>query len=294
MSTPYSENVFSEVETQPWEEVQAMQEDLLVEQVSYLVEYSEFYSERFDEWDLDPANIKSVEDFRQLPFTEKSDERDNQVDPTRAQPLGPHQAADREDINRIMSSSGTTGEPTFFGLTEDDLDAWIEMCARSVYAAGVRPNDVFVHAIGRTMVPGGLPYIQGIERTGATAVPAGDGSTERILKTTEKLNADGLFSTASHHQYLIDHAPETVGKEVGEMALAKLIGGGEPGMANPEIRKQLYDSYGAERALRKSWVSATSLRHCRASAPRRTGCTWSVKSTFTWNSSTLKPRSTWI
>lgn len=248
MSAPYSENVFSEIETRPWNEIREMQEVILLEQVEYLAENSEFYQDRFDEWDVDPEDIETIEDFRQIPFTKKNDERDNQVAPTRTQPLGSHQAADRYDINRIMSSSGTTGEPTFFGLTEDDLDAWIEMCARSVYAAGVRPDDVFVHAIGRTMVPGGLPYIQGIERTGATAVPAGDGSTERILKTTEKLDADGLFGTASYHQYLIDRAPETIGKEVKEMSLDKLIGGGEPGMANPEIRQQLYDAYGAKRA----------------------------------------------
>ncbi|WP_096391283.1 phenylacetate--CoA ligase family protein [Halopenitus persicus] len=248
MSTPYNENVFSEIEARPWSEVQDLQEKRLIEQVNYLAEHSEFYQKQFSEWGIDASSIETVEDFRRIPFTVKDDERENQTTTTRDQPLGSHQAADRQEINRVMSSSGTTGEPTFFGLTESDLDAWIEMCARSVYAAGVRPDDIFVHAIGRTMVPGGLPYIQGIERIGATAVPAGDGSTERILKTTEKLDADGLFGTASYHQYLIDRAPETVGKEVEEMALDKLIGGGEPGMANPEIRQQLHEEYGADRA----------------------------------------------
>ncbi|ELZ28767.1 benzoylacetate-CoA ligase [Halogeometricum pallidum JCM 14848] len=238
---------FAEIETEPWEEVQARQEELLSDQIDYLTENSSYYRAKFEEWDIDPHAIETVSDLRDVPFTEKDDERANQSETDRAQPLGAHQAAAREDLNRIMSSSGTTGEPTFFGLTESDLDAWIEMCARSVYAAGVRPDDVFVHAIGRTMVPGGLPYIQGIERTGATVVPAGDGDTERILKTTEKLDADGMFSTASYFQYLVDRAPEAVGKEVSEMALDTLIGGGEPGMADSKIRQQLYEAYGADR-----------------------------------------------
>lgn len=247
MAAPYSEAVFSKIETQPWENIREHQEKLLQDQVAYLAEESSYYRRKFEEWGIDPNTIRTIQDLGRVPLTEKNDERENQVESTRSQPLGSHQAANRSELNRIMSSSGTTGEPTFFGLTDEDLDAWIEMAARAVFAAGVEPDDVFVHAIGRTMVPGGLPYIQGIERVGATIVPAGDGSTEQILKTTEKLDADGLFSTASHHQYLIYRAPETVGKEVSEMALDKLIGGGEPGMADPEIRQQLQEAYGAER-----------------------------------------------
>lgn len=247
MTTPYTDNIYAEIETRPWEEVRALQEERLREQVQYLASESAFYRKRFREWDIAPDEIRSLEDLRDVPFTTKDDERQNQESVSRTQPLGSHQAASRAELARIMSSSGTTGEPTFFGLTPTDWDSWLEMGARAVYACGVRPDDVWVHAIGRTMVPGGDPYVESIQRVGATIVPAGDGSTERILKTTEKLSADGLFGTASYARYLIDRTPEVVGKEVGDLDLRKLIGGGEPGMGNPEIRSNLYDTYGAER-----------------------------------------------
>jgi phenylacetate-coenzyme A ligase PaaK-like adenylate-forming protein len=247
MADAYSESVYSEIEVQDWEEVRAMQEERLLEQVEYLMAESDFYRKKFDEWDINPDNIQSIDDFGKIPFTIKEDERQNQIDPSVDQPLGPHQAADRADLARIMSSSGTTGEPTFFGLTSNDYNAWIEMAARSVYATGARPDDVFLHAIGRTMVPGGLPYIEALQEIGATIIPAGDGSTEQILKTADKLGVDGLFSTASHFQYLIERAPEVTNRTVEELSVSKLIGGGEPGIANTDVRSQLYDAYDAER-----------------------------------------------
>lgn len=247
VTDPYSDSIYAEIEVTPWEEVRTLQEERLLEQVEYLAAESDFYRQKFSEWDLDPTEIRSLEDFERIPYTVKEDERQNQVDPTAEQPLGPHQAAARTDLARIMSSSGTTGEPTFFGLTSNDYDAWIEMAARAVYAAGARPDDVFLHAIGRTMVPGGLPYVEGLQQMGATIVPAGDGSTERILKTADKLEVDGLFSTASHFQYLIERAPEVTDRTVEELPVTKLIGGGEPGIANPDVRRQLHEAYDAER-----------------------------------------------
>ncbi|WP_148414069.1 phenylacetate--CoA ligase family protein [Haloferax sp. KTX1] len=247
MTDTGSEAVYAEIELRDWDEVRTLQEERLLDQVEYLATESEYYREQFDEWGIDPDDVQSMDDFADIPFTVKEDERRNQVDPSIDQPLGPHQAADRAELARVMSSSGTTGEPTFFGLTSDDYDAWIEMAARSVYAAGARPDDVFLHAIGRTMVPGGLPYVEALQEIGATVVPAGDGSTERILKTADKLNVDGLFSTASHFQYLIERAPEVTDRTVGELPVTKLIGGGEPGIANPDVRSQLHEAYDADR-----------------------------------------------
>lgn len=247
MATPHTDNIYAEIEIRPWEEVRSLQEERLRTQVKYLASESAFYRKRFDEWDISPEDIRSLEDLHEVPLTSKDDERRSQESVTRTQPLGSHQAAAREEVVKIMSSSGTTGDPTFFGLTPSDWDSWLEMGARAVYACGVRPDDVWIHAIGRTMVPGGDPYVESIQRVGATVVPAGDGSTERILKTAEKLSADGLFGTASYARYLINRTPEVVGKEVGDLDLRKLIGGGEPGMGNPEIRSNLHDAYGAER-----------------------------------------------
>ena len=237
---------YAEIESRPWDDVMDEHLSLLRDQLAYLASESAYYRERFDEWGVEPDAVETFEDFGEIPFTTKDDERVAQEAVTRDEPLGPHQAADRASLNRVMSSSGTTGEPTFFGLTSGDLVAWREMCARACYANGVRPEDVVVHANGRTMVPGTLPYVEGLTDIGATVVPAGSESSERILETVERLDADVLFTTASHLQYLVTRAPEVVGEPVSDLSVRKLVGGGEPGTSDPEIRAHLHEAWDAD------------------------------------------------
>lgn len=63
---------------------------------------------------------------------------------------------------RIHASSGTTGKPTVVGYTQNDIDNWANIVARSLRAAGGTPKDKIHVAYGyacllvgwaRTMVP---------------------------------------------------------------------------------------------------------------------------------------------
>ena len=116
-------DVYDPIETRPWEEVLAEHERILPKQIEYLREHSLFYQRRFEEWDIDPDDIDSLDALRDVPFTTKQDERDSQADPVPARPLGEHQAAPKSALNRTISSSGTTGKPTYFGLTSQDRRA---------------------------------------------------------------------------------------------------------------------------------------------------------------------------
>ncbi len=42
---------------------------------------------------------------------------------------------------RIHASSGTTGKPTVVGYTQNDIDNWANIVARSLRAAGGSPKD---------------------------------------------------------------------------------------------------------------------------------------------------------
>ena len=71
-----------------------------------------FYKERFDELGMNPAEIKSLEEWTQFPFTVKTDLRDHY-------PFGLF-AVPKEKLARIHASSGTTGKPTVVGYTKQD------------------------------------------------------------------------------------------------------------------------------------------------------------------------------
>lgn len=64
---------------------------------------SPFYQKKFKECGVEAGDIKTMEDFRKLPFSDKDELR-------KAYPLG-IQAVPDEEVVRIHSSSGTTGQP---------------------------------------------------------------------------------------------------------------------------------------------------------------------------------------
>jgi len=239
-------DVRDEIETRPWGEIERLHERRLREQLAYLAEESAFYRRRFAEWDVDPESVTSLAEFAEIPFTTKQDERDCQADPDPERPLGEHQVVPTEALNRTISSSGTTGKPTYFGLTRSDREAWNEVLERFMYATGIRPEDTVIFGVGQTMVPGGTPYFEGLTQLGANVVPAGGGSTERLLAATSDLYADVFFSTVSHARYLIDRAPAVLGHPLSELPVEKAVLGGEPGLGNPDIREEIREGWDVE------------------------------------------------
>ncbi len=239
-------DVYDPIETRPWPEVVARHERGLLEQLEYLADASDYYRRKFAEWAIDPDEMTSIDDARSIPFTTKQDERESQADPSSDQPLGDHQAVPTTALNRTISSSGTTGKPTYFGLTRRDREAWNEVLKRFFYGTGIRESDTVIFGVGQTMVPGGTPYFEGLTQLGANAVPAGGGTTDRLLSTTADLHADVFFSTVSHARYLIDRAPEVLGHELAELPVNRVVVGGEPGAGNPEIREEIKGGWGVD------------------------------------------------
>ena len=238
-------DVYDSIETRPWSDVEQLHADLLGEQIAYLASESDYYQRMFDEWNVDADAIDSLEALQEVPFTTKDDERACQTDTDPDRPLGSHQAVPTKDLNRTISSSGTTGKPTYFGLTETDRKKWCEVLKRCFYTVGIRPEETVIFGVGQTMVPGGTPYFEGLTALGSNVVPAGGGTTDRLLSATTDLSGDVLFTTTSHLRYLTKRAPELLGDSVDSLPVTTLIGGGGPGLANPEIRQTLYKEWDA-------------------------------------------------
>ena len=120
------------------------------------------------------SGMKAIEQIRELPFTSKEDLRNNF-------PWG-LLAADKKDVVRLHSSSGTTGNPTVVYHNRHDLDSWANLMARSMYAAGVRDTDIFQNICGYGLFTGGLGFQYGAEKLGCLSIPAGAGNSLRQIK----------------------------------------------------------------------------------------------------------------
>ena len=231
-----------EMETMGLEELRSLQEKKLASQLDYVWEKSPFYREKFKAHGIERGDIKGLEDLAGLPFTEKDELRKSQEEHP---PLGLQCAASMDDVIRIHSSSGTTGVPTFVGITGHDRKVWIDITARSLFAKSMRPTDVVIHAVGLTFFVGGLPVKDATEHIGAAFVPIGTGASDRVVVTTKRLGGNLLHCTPSYAQYLADYVRKKQGMEPHELGFRKLVVGAEPGGGVPEIKKRLQADYQA-------------------------------------------------
>ena len=221
-------------------DLRPIQEEKFKKQLDYVWERSPFYQKKFKDHGVERDDISGLKDLYKLPFTEKDELRKSQEE---YPPLGSHCVTPMEDIIRIHSSSGTTGIPTFVGITRHDHNVWTDITARSIFAKGVRPNDVMIHAVGLTFFVGGLPVKDATEHIGAAFVPIGTGASDRVVMTTKRLGGTALHCTPSYAQYLADYVRKKLNMEPSELGFKKLIVGAEPGGGVPAVKKRLQEDY---------------------------------------------------
>jgi len=174
---------------------------------------------RMDAAGVRPADVRSLEDVRHLPFTLKSDLRDHY-------PFGLF-ARPRWSLVRLHASSGTTGKPTVVGYTRKDIATWATLMARSLACAGARPGDVLHNAYGYGLFTGGLGAHYGAERLGATVVPMSGGSTERQVLLIRDFGARVLCATPSYALNIAEVAEQS-GVDLRKTNLQVGVFGAEP------------------------------------------------------------------
>src|SRR5215210_3616211 len=132
-----------------------------------------------------------------------------------------------EQVVRVHASSGSHGKPTVVGYTRADLEAWIEVMARCMTMAGVRPGMIVHNANGYGLFTGGLGFHYGGERIGATVIPVSGGFTARQAMLLRDLGGQVLCATPSY-ALVIAQAVRDAGLEPSDLALQIGLFGGEP------------------------------------------------------------------
>lgn len=215
--------------------------ELLRAQLEGLPARSPFAAGLFAEHGVTAAMFTSLADLRKFPFTTKQMLRDSQA---AAPPLGRHAGVGMADVIRVHASTGTTGTPSWVGVTRRDAAAWTDMVARAFATMGAVREDVVLHAAGLTLFVGGLPIRDALERIGATVVPIGTGASEKATLALETLGVTALHSTPSYARYFAEYLRDR-GREPKEFGLRKIFVGGEPGGGEPEFRAYVEREWGA-------------------------------------------------
>lgn len=207
------------LETLSREKLRKLQSERLVDLVNRLYKKVPFYTHQFDQAGIKPADIKGIEDLHKIPFTKKTDLRDNY-------PFDLF-AVGMEEVVRIHASSGTTGKPTVVGYTRKDLDTFDEVVARSLVAAGAKPGMKLHNAYGYGLFTGGLGMHGGATKLGMAVIPVSGGMTDRQLMIMQDFKPEVICCTPSYAQTLGEEIQKR-GISFDDIHLKYAILGAEP------------------------------------------------------------------
>ena len=211
-----------------------IQESKLRKIIRYAYRNVPLYRKRFDEARVRPESIRSLDDLAKVPFTVKTDLRDNY-------PLG-LLAVPADRLYCLHASSGTTGKPIVVAYTRGDLERWARLMGRALDTAGVRKGDIIQNMYGYGLFTGGLGVHYGARAIGATVVPASSGNTKRQLMLMKDLRTRVVTCTPSYMVYLIEASKAEGYDAKTDFGLKIGVFGAEPW--SEEARKRIQDAFG--------------------------------------------------
>ncbi|MDR2267419.1 MAG: phenylacetate--CoA ligase [Christensenellaceae bacterium] len=246
------------IETMPREELRELQLIRLKKIVTFAYEKIPFYKQKYAKARFHPTHIRRLDDIKRIPFTEKSDLRDNY-------PYG-LLSVPTTQLSRIHASSGTSGKPTVVCYTKDDMRVWTNCCARLAASAGVHSSDIVQVSFGYGLFTGALGMHQGCEKLGAAIIPASSGNTERQIMLMKDLQTTVLVSTPSYALH-IGEMLEKLGYDIRDFKLRIGLFGSEASTEamHAEIKRKLNiftnDNYGLSELIGPG-VSGECLAKC--------------------------------
>ena len=230
-----SRRALDPIETASIDELRELQLTRMQWSIAHAYNNVPAYKKLCDEKGVHPYELKCLDDLKNFPFTTKAYLRDAYPFDSFAVPMN--------EVVRVHASSGTTGKPTVVGYTQNDINVWADVVARSIHAAGGHSGDKVHVSYGYGLFTGGLGAHYGAERLGCTVIPMSGGQTEKQVQLIQDFDPDIIMVTPSYMLNLID---EMERQNVDPQKLALRIGifGAEPW--TDEMRKNMEGRLGID------------------------------------------------
>lgn len=198
--------------------IESFQNKRLRSVVHHVARSSPFYERMFAEAGITPRDIRTVKDLDELPFTTPSDIRRYQD----------FICVPEDQLSRVLTSSGTTGEPKQVYFSRRDIETIAATGAVGLRTAlGVRRRDRVCAVIALPMTHGlwaGVATAMEIVRAaGGLCVPVGSDDPEEAIYWIKQLDPEVIITSPSYAT-LIAKQMEAGG---GGVSLPVLILGGE-------------------------------------------------------------------
>lgn len=205
----------------------------ILKRAKELILISDFYSRIYKNIDLT--------DFNQIPLITK---KDLLLDQELYPPFGSNVIVDRDKINRLHRTSGTSNRPLMLVLTKNDVSTISKTGAKAFKVAGIKPGDIVFNCMNYCMWMGGAMDHLSIEETGATVVPYSVGNTENLVQLMMDLKGTCIHATPSYLSVIERVALEKFHVTAKELNLKKGFFGGESGMQDKVLRSNIEQNWG--------------------------------------------------
>lgn len=209
------------------------------ELLQFSVHWNEFYKRKMGQVQLP---IRSMEEFRSLPFTTKNELVQDQADHP---PYGLNHTYSEAEYIRYHQTSGTTGRPLKILDTRESWEWWADCWVDVLRSAGVTKHD-------RVFLPFSFgPFIgfwaayEGAKKLGALVIAGGGQSSLERLTSILTHRVTVLLCTPSYALHLAEVAKEN-GIDIRHSDVQRLIHAGEPGASIPSVREAIEAAWGAK------------------------------------------------
>ncbi len=230
--------MLNNAEFMPIQEQIPRQQAAWTEQADYVARNSAFYKNLWD-------HQSPPHDLRDLPRLPLSDKAQLRISQEQHPPFGNYLAADRQLVNRLHRTSGTTGQAMNLALSARDCEITEIVGGRCQTAVGLGPEHTVIHCLNYQMWMGGVTDHMTLERTGATVIPFGVGDTERLIRTIRDIGVTAISCTPSYpaviERVLQEKFPALKPKDLG---LKLGLFGGEPGLDDATLRLRFNETWG--------------------------------------------------
>ena len=197
----------------------------------YAKKHSPFYREKF-------RGLKGVPRLENLPTVDKMVLSGRNLD---------FLCVPRQRLAEIVTTSGTTGKPLLWMLTESDVKRLAVNEKISFACAGITPRDTVLVAVSldRCFIAG-LAYWQGLRELGCAVVRVGASSSMLVLEMIERIQPTAIVAVPSFLRVIADKAREAK-FDLKNCPVKKAVCIGEP------IRDSSFALNASGRAIEAAW-----------------------------------------
>jgi len=253
------------LETMPREKLRELQVKKFRRIFTWAYENSPFYRKLYRDAGMEPGDIKTYEDIKRVPKTDKGILRDVQNRPPF--PYGDMLAVPLQQVTEFRQTSGTTGTPVYQADTWQDWEWWAECWAYILYAQGYRNTDRMFIPFGYNIFVAFWACHYGAEKLGCEVVPGGVLDTKARIMKMQELRCTSFGATPTYVLGMADTARK-IGIDPRSIGIQRITCAGEPGASIATTKQRIEDAWGAKVY---DHIGATEIGAWSYSCTRQTG-----------------------